>query len=226
MREDGYYSMGRSELLPLIPKTAMRILDVGCGEGMLGEGLLQRGAERVIGIEKEPKAAHTARKRLTQVIEGDIEDLSVSLDLGQFDAIICADVLEHLVDPWGVLERLARHLSPDGHVIASIPNARYLALVDHLVNGHWTYQPSGLLDKSHLRFFTLSEIRRIFADAGLSITALHANLGPIYSQFKDLPNKQEIRFGRLHIKRLSLEEFNEFFVFQYLVQAQVDRQTT
>jgi len=221
MKDDGYYSMARPELLPLIPKTAMRILDVGCGEGMLGEALLHRGAELVVGVEKESGAAQRARGRLTQVIEEDIEALSPSLDLGYFDAIICADVLEHLIDPWGILKVLARYLSHNGCLIASIPNTRYLALIDHLVNGHWTYQSSGLMDKTHLRFFTLSEIKKMFSSAGLSIASLHGNIGPLYSRFKDQPNKQEICFGRLHIKGLRLDEFNEFFVFQYLVQARL-----
>ncbi|MBW1782639.1 MAG: methyltransferase domain-containing protein [Deltaproteobacteria bacterium] len=220
MKEDGYYSLVREELLPLIPETAMKILDVGCGEGMLGEYLLQRGAQTVIGVEKDPEAAQSARSRLTRVIEEDVEALSFASDLGHFDAIICADVLEHLIDPWGVLKRISQCISHDGHLIASIPNTRYLALVNHLVNGHWTYDSSGLLDRTHLRFFTLSEIKEMFLKAGLSITALHGNLGPLYSEFKDRPDKWEICFDRLHIKGLSIEEFNEFFVFQYLVQAQ------
>ena len=178
----------------------------------------------VVGIEKHPEAAQRARGRLTQVIEEDVAALSFSLDLEYFDAIICADVLEHLVDPWGVLKRLTQCLSRNGHLIASIPNTRYLKLIDHLANGHWTYQSSGLLDKTHLRFFTLSEIKAMFSKAGLSITALHVNIGPLYSEFKNQANKHEIRFGRLHIKGLTLEEFNEFFVFQYLVQAQIDNQ--
>jgi 2-polyprenyl-3-methyl-5-hydroxy-6-metoxy-1,4-benzoquinol methylase len=221
MKEDGYYSMGRPELFPLIPEKAMRILDVGCGEGMLGELLLRRGAEEVVGIEKDPEAAQSARKRLNQVIEADVETLVGPLHPGYFDAIICADVLEHLIDPWRTLKVLGQCLSHNGYLIASIPNTRYLALIDHLVNGRWTYQSSGLLDKTHLRFFTLSEIRAMFSQAGLSITALHGNIGPLYSEFKDQANKHEIRFGRLHIKGLTLEEFSEFFVFQYLVQARL-----
>jgi 2-polyprenyl-3-methyl-5-hydroxy-6-metoxy-1,4-benzoquinol methylase len=220
MKEDGYYSLVREELLPLIPETAMKILDVGCGEGMLGEYLLQRGAQTVIGVENNPGAAQSARSRLTRVIEEDVEALSFASDLGHFDAIICADVLEHLMDPWGVLKRLAQCISQDGYLIASIPNTRYLALINHLVNGHWTYDSSGLLDQTHLRFFTLAEIKEMFVKAGLSITALHGNLGPLYSDFKDRPDKGEICFDRLHIKGLSIEEFNEFLVFQYLIQAQ------
>jgi len=221
MNEVGYYSMARPELLPLIPQTAKRILDVGCGEGMFGERLLQSGVEEVVGVEKDPMAAQIAGNRLTNVIEGDVESLVEGLNPSYFDAIICADVLEHLLDPWRTLKALGRCLSHGGCLIASIPNTRYLALIDHLVNGHWTYQSSGLLDKTHLRFFTLSEIEKMFINAGLSIKALHGNIGPLYSKFKDQPDKQEIRFGRLHIKGLRLEEFNEFFVFQYLVQARL-----
>jgi len=224
MKEDGYYSMGRTELLPLIPETAKRVLDVGCGEGILGEQILHRGAEEVVGIEKVPSAARRASKRLSHIIEGDIENLVSRLERGAFDAVVCADVLEHLIDPWGVLQQLTRCLSQNGYLIASIPNARYLALIDHLINGHWTYQASGLLDRTHLRFFTLSEIKEMFSKAGLSITDLHVNPGILYHRFKDQPDKRDIRFGRLHIQGLTRQEFGEFFVFQYLVQAQINRQ--
>ena len=219
MREDTYYSQTRSELLSLIPGSAKRILEVGCGEGVLGESLLRRGADTVVGIELDPAAASEARRRLTQVIEQDVEKVSFPLSHKGFDAIICADVLEHLVDPWETLKSLASCLMSDGRLIASIPNVRYLALVDHLANGNWTYSSSGLLDAGHLRFFTLAEINEMFEKAGLTITALHGNMGPLYADFKDQPQKNEIRFGRVHIRDLTLEEFNEFFVFQYLVQA-------
>jgi len=219
MREDTYYSQTRSELLSLIPGSAKRILEVGCGEGVLGESLLRRGADTVVGIELDPAAASEARRRLTQVIEQDVEEVSFSFTHKGFDAIICADVLEHLVDPWETLKSLASCLMSDGRLIVSIPNVRYLALVDHLANGNWTYSSSGLLDAGHLRFFTLAEINKMFEKAGLTITALHGNMGPLYADFKDQPQKNEIRFGRVHIRDLTLEEFNEFFVFQYLVQA-------
>ncbi len=218
--DETYYMQARSELLPLIPNSARRILDVGCGAGTLGEILLKRGATTVVGIEQDSKAAQRARLRLTEVIEGNVETMDFSFFPKSFDAIICADILEHLIDPWAVLERLTALLGSKGRLIASIPNSRYLALLHLLVDGHWTYQSSGLLDRGHLRFFTLNEIKKMFAKAGLSITALHGNMGPLYAEFKDKPSKQDIRFGRLHIRGLSAEEYDEFFIFQYLIQAQ------
>ncbi len=215
-----YFMQERSELLPLIPDSAKKILDVGCGAGTLGETLLKRGATTVIGVEQDAGAAQIARRRLTEVIEENVETMDFFFPPATFDAVICADVLEHLVDPWGVLKRLTTCLTSSGRLIASIPNSRYLALLHLLIEGHWTYQSSGLLDQGHLRFFTLFEIKSMFAKAGLSITAIHGNMGQLYSEFKDKPSKQDIRYGRFHIRGLSEEEYNEFFVFQYLIQAQ------
>ncbi|MCP4647169.1 MAG: methyltransferase domain-containing protein, partial [bacterium] len=194
-QDETYYMQVRNELLPLIPDSAKRILDVGCGAGALGELLLKRGAQSVVGIEQDFEAAHGARLRLTKVIEGNVEEMDFSSHPEAFDAIICADVLEHLVDPWGILKRLTSCLASSGRFIASIPNSRYLALLHLLIEGHWTYQSSGLLDRGHLRFFTLSEIKSMFEKAGLMITALHGNMGPLYSEFKDKPSKQDIRYG-------------------------------
>ena len=198
--------------------------------GQGGRSRLGRWAERILkenlncrvtAVELEKAAGINAEPWCEKLIIGDVEQLPLEdhLDGKRFHGILMADVLEHLMDPWGVLKRLAQCISLGGYLVSSIPNSRYLALIDHLVNGHWTYQSSGLLDKTHLRFFTLSEISDMFQYAGFSITALHGNMGPLYPEFKDQDNKREIRFGRLHIKRLTPEEFNEFFVFQYLVQA-------
>jgi len=203
----------------LIPDSAKTILDVGCGEGLLGEQLLQRGAQTVVGVELHPAAASRARHRLTAVIQGNIETDPLPWAPGTFDAVICADILEHLVDPWTTLRKLAAYLTPDGMLIASIPNARYLALIAGLVDGHWTYQSEGLLDFGHLRFFTLSEITSLVDQAGLRLTKLLANMGPLYTRYQNTPSRQEIRLGRLCITDVGPEEFIEFFVFQYLIQA-------
>ncbi len=221
MKEQGYYQQSRTELLRFIPESAKAVLDVGCGEGFFGEQLRHRGATTVAGIEFDEAAAAAARTRLTQVVQGDIQTVPLPFEPGSFDAVVCADVLEHLTDPWRTLTRLRTYLAPGGLLVASIPNARYISLIAHLADGHWTYQSSGLLDRDHLRFFTLAEIRDLLGRAGFRLTDLGANMGEAYGQYKNQADKRELRYGRVHIRDLTPEEFIHFFVFQYVVQAQV-----
>src|SRR5262249_40065500 len=94
----------------------------------------------------------------------------------EFDCIVFADILEHLVDPWGTLASYCRFLSPEGVVVASIPNVRNIALLyDVMVRGRWQYADSGYLDRTHLRFFTGAEISELFAGAGLALQRIDVN---------------------------------------------------
>ena len=214
-----YYSQERPEILSLVPADAASILDVGCGEGALGASLLRRGAKRVVGIEREPRAAAIARSRLTSVIEGDVEALVLPFDDGAFDCIVCADVLEHLIDPWMMLRKLSRLLRPGGTFVASIPNIRNIEILARLVEGRWTYEDAGLLDKGHLRFFAKADIEDMLKQAGFSVRFGGQSVCPLFLQFKDRPFDGTIQVGRLRIEGLSLEEFRDLFVVQYMIQA-------
>src|ERR1044071_5236707 len=122
-----YYSEPRLDLQALIAARGKRILDVGCAAGEFGGALKRGGAAEVVGIECAPEAAALAREKLDRVFVGDVQSLSLPLDVGSFDYIIFADVLEHTVDPWSLLATYRRYLKADGRVIASIPNARFYA---------------------------------------------------------------------------------------------------
>jgi SAM-dependent methyltransferase len=166
-RPVGYYDEARPEVAELVPRSCRRVLEVGCGTGQLGRLLAERG-HRVTGLELVEEAAAQARGWLDEVIVGDVEQ-GMPFPAGSFDAIVFADVLEHLVDPWRIVRESAALLAEGGVVVASIPNVQNLDVIRRLVRGRWDYRERGILDRGHLRFFTLRSVRELFAQAGLEI---------------------------------------------------------
>jgi 2-polyprenyl-3-methyl-5-hydroxy-6-metoxy-1,4-benzoquinol methylase len=178
--DDGYYDRVRDELLDHIEQAPRSVLDVGCGGGATDAELKRRfpGAT-VTGIEPVAAAAQRAQERIDRVICANAETLdfgAAGLVAGSFDLIIVADVLEHMYDPWHMLERLRPLLAPGGRILASIPNARNLWLLDKIVRGSFDYRDEGLLDITHIRFFTLAEMRAMFADTGYTIERTRLNI--------------------------------------------------
>ncbi len=164
-----YYGRLRSEILSVIPQDCLTVLDVGCGTGALGRHLKERGTAEVWGIELSSIAAAEAAQVLDGVIEGNVELLELPFEKGHFDCIVCADVLEHLLDPWSVVGRLREYLKPGGCIVASIPNVGFHRVVRGLIKGKWRYTDSGVLDKGHLRFFTWQGMKALFQDNGFTI---------------------------------------------------------
>ena len=210
------YILRRDDLLDLVPLNAERILDVGCSIGTVGEALKARNATvEVTGIEYDPDAAAEARKILDQVFQLDLNADSQSLDLppAYFDCILFGDVLEHLIDPWGLLQKFVSHLRPGGIVIASLPNIRHIDTLFNLaVRGKWPYRDRGIHDRTHLRFFTLANIEDLFDSAGLNICEIGRNYRLI-----EHPHK----INR-HARLLGFWPLRDFFTFQYLIKATFD----
>ncbi|MGI8685254.1 MAG: methyltransferase domain-containing protein [Acidimicrobiales bacterium] len=146
-----------------------RVLDVGCASGYLGEAMKQRGCT-VAGIETDRESAEAAKAVLDEVVVADVGklDLVAHFGAGSFDVVVFGDVLEHVVDPVGVLRRVRPLLSPSGYVVASIPNVAHGAVRLSLVRGRFDYNPLGLLDETHLRFFTRDSLHTLFRDAGFT----------------------------------------------------------
>lgn len=168
-QQDVYDYNERPEVKPYIPRTATSALDVGCGQG--GFGITLRGAlgpsARIVGVEPVAKQAELARSRGFDEVVCDY--FPPKDDLGRFDLICFNDVLEHLVDPWQVLEETRSWLMPGGHVLAAIPNIQYWPAVIDLFNGRWDYTESGLMDRTHLRFFTRTSVLELFERTGYDI---------------------------------------------------------
>ncbi len=165
-----YYTFPRERLFELIPEDARAVLEVGCGAGVLGERLKKSGkAKRVTGIELNSQAAALARQRLDEVLVGNIETMSLDAMRDRFDTLVVADVLEHLVDPWAALFRLRDCLKEGGIVVASIPNIAHYKIIKKLLWRDWRYEPGGILDHTHLRFFTRGSIEDLLSFAGFEI---------------------------------------------------------
>lgn len=171
-----YFSGVRSDVADLVPQECVRILDVGCGYGGLGRSLRARGVAQVYGVELNPDAASHLVGVYTGHWIGDVEQVSLPANMEPFDCIVFADVLEHLRDPWDTLAKYLQRLKPGGYVVASIPNVRNIALLYNLiVRGQWRYEDSGLLDRTHLRFFTRKEIIELFSTMGLEVELVEEN---------------------------------------------------
>src|SRR5215210_8161158 len=158
-----------------------RVLDVGCAAGDLAGVLTERGC-KVTGIEVDPEAARRAEERCERVVAGDVEtlDLGAELDGEDFDVIVFGDALEHLKDPLRTLARLKPFLRPEGYVVASIPNVAHGSVRLALMQGKFQYRSLGLLDNTHLRFFTRESIEQLFRDAGFLITELRRTTRGIF----------------------------------------------
>jgi 2-polyprenyl-3-methyl-5-hydroxy-6-metoxy-1,4-benzoquinol methylase len=171
-RRTDYYAHLRAEVVEAIPEGCTTVLDVGCGQGTLGRWLKENGVRTVWGIEVFPAAGEEARRWLDEVVVGSVEQAELPWPEASVDCIVCADVLEHTVDPWRVVARLKRLLAPGGCLVASIPNVAFHRNVRKMLRGEWRYGDEGLLDRTHLRFFTYQTIEELFAGNGMVIEAV------------------------------------------------------
>lgn len=170
---DTYYLRARDDLIRLVPLSAKRILEIGCAAGMTGRALRERSLEELVGVELLEEQAEKARPYYTRVLAGDVEQLQLPFEPDHFDCIIYGDVLEHLVDPWALLRKHRDLLRDDGAIVMSVPNIRHYRIVKKLlVHGAWEYTGDGILDKTHLRFFTLKSVRSMLEEAGFEIVTI------------------------------------------------------
>ncbi len=152
-------------------------LDVGAADGYLAERLTAQGWQ-VTALEADPAQAARAQGRCARVVVADLEDATVEPE-GSFDAIVFGDVLEHLSDPAAVLARMTRALAPGGLVVVSVPNVAHLWVRLNLLLGRWEYQDRGILDRTHLRFFTRRSLGRLLGEAGLALDGLAVTPVPL-----------------------------------------------
>ena len=165
----GYPDLPNPDLLARIPLSARVVLDVGCGSAALSAAYRRRNpTARLLGIDKDPDVAGLAAERLDELAEVDVEDEPMPFDVPEgIDCIIYGDILEHLRDPWAVMRAHAEALTPDGMMLICIPNLEHWSFADRLLRGTWDYEPSGLLDNTHLRWFSLESMRKGLLSAGL-----------------------------------------------------------
>jgi methionine biosynthesis protein MetW len=159
-------------VLDAVPDGA-RVLDVGCATGYLAAELARRGCD-VVGVELDPVAARQARAICRDVVVGDLdapdtrEAVQRAVD-GGVDVVICADVLEHVRDPWAVLAWLRTLLRPGGQAVVSIPNIAHWTARRAMLRGRFDYRDHGLFDRTHVRFFTRATARDLAHRAGFAV---------------------------------------------------------
>lgn len=209
-RRAGAYENPRPEVQALVPRTAHRILDVGCSSGRLGEALKQRQTAHVTGIELVADYARDAETRLDRVIPADVEQLELSsLGLGSFDCLVAADVLEHLRDPWSTLRALTGVLEPQATVVISLPNIRYWETFLQVgIRGRWPIRDEGIFDRTHLRWFTRADAVELLEQAGIDVVAVV----PVHRLKPS--DWRTARQGR----RLAHGPLAPFLAFQYVLQ--------
>ena len=205
-KETGYFQAARLDLLRLLPAGGgLRLLELGAGDGATLRAAREAGlASYTVGIELMASPGEVPG--VDRFLYGNVEQMELDLPLASFDAVFCADVLEHLVDPWRTVVRLASLLRPGGVFLSSIPNARNHRMLRPILQGDFRYEPAGLLDRSHLRFFCRRNARELFERAGLAVEAVEENMGG---------------YGLHHrlVDRLTLGLLHDFFVFQFLIRA-------
>ena len=215
-----YDDAPRRDLASLITQPPGAVLELGCGAGATGALIKQRFSNTwYVGIELDEQAAAIAQRRLDRVITANIEQVELrehGLTSESFDLIICGDVLEHLYDPWRAVRRVRDYLKPEGRLLASIPNTQNIGVILHLLNGNWTYMEQGLLDATHIRFFTLKEIFKLFSQTGYEIVSCNSIM---QRQLETDGWPRDLEFGRIVLKDVGEEEAKLFFTFQYLVMA-------
>jgi SAM-dependent methyltransferase len=207
LKPDWYYRHARREIATLLPQHIGRVLEIGCSNGATLTWLReQRGAKWVAGVEYVPDVAREAATHLDACWTGDVEGMEIPIEPASLDLLLCLDVLEHLRDPWAVLRRLAPLLRTGGTFVTSVPNARNMVLVKQLViRGRFDYAPEGIMDETHLRWFTRRTAVEMVERAGLRVDHV------------EVPSR---RAPRVRLKNLmTFGLLREFFDFQYLIRA-------
>jgi 2-polyprenyl-3-methyl-5-hydroxy-6-metoxy-1,4-benzoquinol methylase len=173
---EDYYGHTRFEMMQFLPDRLGTVLDVGCGRGRFGATLKETHPQcHLCGIDIEPEVVSETSRIYDETYAGDamavIQQMVASRRL--FDVVMLNDVLEHLVDPWGTLKAVRRLIGTSGCVVSSIPNVRSWMVIAGLVwRGTWRYGDAGVLDKTHLRFFTASSIQILFESCGYRVERL------------------------------------------------------
>ncbi|MEP7205581.1 MAG: class I SAM-dependent methyltransferase [Casimicrobiaceae bacterium] len=223
--DPAYHQTARAEIASFFSEPPGVVLDIGCGGGGTGKLLKTKfPGTRVIGIELNAQAAQHAREVLDDVICERIEDVRLADHVGdvQIDTVLLLDVLEHLYDPWRALLRVHEWLAPGTRVLASVPNVRNLGTLDALAGGRWDYDVNGVLDVTHLRFFTRATLRELFEQTGFEVVALEPLLQVAALDRLVLGRgPSRLTTANLTIGYRSRADLEDLYALQYVVDARV-----
>lgn len=200
-----YYANARKEIAPFLPARLENVFEVGCSEGNTLLWLQEeKGAKKCRGLEILPEAAERAKAKGLEITIGNIETDKITLP-EKNDLVLCLDVLEHLQDPWHILPVIAENIRAGGSLIVSLPNVSHVSILAGLIfRNDWRYQASGILDRTHMRFFTHRTASELIAGAGMKII------------------RSKPKFARKthrNINLLTLKIFERFLAYQYIFLA-------
>lgn len=207
-----YHNNIRTDIFDYLPQAANSILDVGGGTGVTCAAAKKICGAAIAGvIDLSSEAIEASTAGLDFAVCGDIGNPdfleSFCKSHGPFDLILCLDILEHLVDPWSAVKKLHSLLEPGGYILTSIPNVRYFDVSLRLVvGGAWSYANAGILDRTHLRFFTKKTAIRLMTSSGLTVDKIGSRFAP--------RKENEFRI----INNFTLGLFRELLDFQYFVR--------
>jgi SAM-dependent methyltransferase len=205
-----YFDGTRFDLLDWLGGRYPKVLEIGCGRGGNAAWFRKHGATKITGIELDEESAREASRRFDSVLVGDVA-LRLRDVEDEFDLIVCADVLEHLIDPWTVVRELRRVACPGATFVASIPNIRfYRALWEIGMGGGFRYQPEGILDQTHLRFFTSATIRDLVGENGWIVRRLEPS-----------PSRRRRRL-RVALDIVTGRRSREWLTYQWFVEGRAD----
>jgi 2-polyprenyl-3-methyl-5-hydroxy-6-metoxy-1,4-benzoquinol methylase len=212
------YDAARHELVDFVPQGARRLLDIGCAAGGYAVQVAAHRPEiELWGVEPDEVTANAARPHFHRLVHAAFPAAASDLPRGAFDVVVFNDVLEHLVDPHEAIHAARPLLSDGGVIVASIPNVRHRSVIWPLVRaGRWDYTDTGLLDRTHLRFFTRATMAEMFRELGWRV---ESQVG--INRKWDLDDSGERRRLRA-VRRAVGSRFDDFFFIQYVVTARPD----
>jgi SAM-dependent methyltransferase len=213
-----------SGLIDLVDSTPNLILDIGCSIGAVGGYMKKKWPHcRVVGVEPVSETAAQANLRLDDVYEGFFENMPNSfggIEFGNVDLAVFADVLEHMYNPWKALQHVHKWLSPQGFVLVSLPNIRNLNVLKNLAGeGSFNYKPSGILDITHVRFFTRQDAIKMFEQTGFKVEKMgnhidHSLENLIQQMSKDTQVNLNIG-NRVTLNKVNYIELEELCTLQF-----------
>ena len=216
-KDRSYFSTVRKDLIHLLNDRKFEtLLEIGAGNGAGLIQVLKKGIARTVdGVDITRVEGFQEDERIRNFWLGNIEEESFGISYESYDCIICADVLEHLVDPWSIMAKIESWLKPGGLFILSIPNIREISTLSAIFfKGRFRYRPEGgIMDKTHLRFFCRKDVIDLVEGSGLRIES-------VLSNFQTLHEKS----WRTVFNKITLRSFEEFLTVQHFIIARKDGQ--
>jgi SAM-dependent methyltransferase len=196
MQQTPAHERHNPDLLSFIPRDAKFIVEVGCSSGALAREYKKLNLldHRYIGIEIDPEFAKLAERHCDEVFLGNIENINESLweRFSHADCWIFGDTLEHLQDPWKILKKIRESMASHGNIVCCVPNSQHWSLQVKMAIGDLRYQKSGLLDITHLRFFTRQTLLELFVNTGFEVKNIHPRIFNEVRRDEFLPTIKEL----------------------------------